>query len=86
MTVTETLMDQRREQAADERGLPASYARAMLAFDRPCANCNQPAAVVDGSGIGLCTHHRQQQATAIEQRERIRRAIEIARNEAAKWM
>ena len=69
---------QRREQATDKRGVPASYARAMKGFDQSCTHCSQRALVVDGGGRGLCAEHRAEKRAAIQARERIWRRLKAA--------
>jgi hypothetical protein len=81
MNLPDTISHQRREQATDTRGVPASYARAMKALDGVCAHCSHRAVVVDGHGVGLCAIHRHARATAVQTRERWRRAIDMAQRD-----
>jgi len=85
MDLPETLGSQRRERAVDSRGLPNSYARALVAFEKPCAHCEQRAAVVTGVGVGLCRHHQHEQVSgrdrAIRERQRLQQQIDALRRE-----
>jgi hypothetical protein len=81
--VTHTAMADRREQATDQRGLPASFSRALEALKGNCAHCDQRAIVSSGAGVGLCSRHqgerRDRDQSGVRLRERARRAIDMAK-------
>jgi hypothetical protein len=85
MLLKDTFNNERKETASDARGLPTAFTRAMKALEGACAHCSTRAVVSDGHGVGLCERHKQERNTrradGIRQRERLRRAIDVARRE-----
>ena len=83
MYLPETVLADRREQAADGRGVPSSFTRAVKALEGGCTHCSAPAIVADGNGVGLCAAHRRERATMREDGlralQRARRQIDMAR-------
>jgi hypothetical protein len=79
MQLNEVFQSDRREQATDARGVPASYARALKALEGSCAHCSQRAVIANGGGVGLCRAHRQMRVDGIAERERLQRKLEMMR-------
>jgi hypothetical protein len=85
VTVKDTAMADRREQATDQRGLPSSFAKALEALRGRCTHCDQRATISTGAGVGLCERHRRERTdrdrAGVLARERVRRQLEMAKRD-----
>jgi len=81
LKLTNTVHADRREQATDARGLPASYTRALTALAGPCTHCDQRAVITNGAGVALCLVHQRARVDGILARQRVQRQIEQALRE-----